>query len=119
MNSREKNARIVWRMKSVDVTRVMPRRCAASVAIVDFPVPVAPPTSRSERLVEPLQRLEPAQAATVRRRLVSPITSAASSPSRSRSRDDGAALGQVVVRAARDEVRALGVQPGRRRAPGP
>ena len=46
MNSREKNARIVCRMKSVEVTRVMPSRCAVSVASVDFPVPVAPPTSR-------------------------------------------------------------------------
>ena len=44
MNASEKNARIVWRMKSVDVTRVMPSRCAASVATVDLPVPVAPPT---------------------------------------------------------------------------
>ena len=32
MNSCEKNARIVWRTKSVDVTRVMPSRYAASVA---------------------------------------------------------------------------------------
>ena len=47
MNSREKNARIVCRMKSVDVTRVIPRRCAASVASVDLPVPVAPPTSKT------------------------------------------------------------------------
>jgi hypothetical protein len=45
MNSSEKNARIVCRMKSVDVTRVMPSRYAISVAIRDFPVPVAPPTS--------------------------------------------------------------------------
>ena len=46
MNSREKNARIVCRMKSVEVTRVIPSRCAVSVASVDLPVPVAPPTSR-------------------------------------------------------------------------
>ena len=46
MNSREKNARIVWRMKSVEVTRVIPSRWAASVASVDLPVPVAPPTRR-------------------------------------------------------------------------
>ena len=45
MNSSEKNARIVWRTKSVDVTRVIPSRCATSVATVDLPVPVAPPTS--------------------------------------------------------------------------
>ena len=45
MNSSEKNARIVWRTKSVEVTRVMPSRCATSVATVDLPVPVAPPTS--------------------------------------------------------------------------
>ena len=44
MNSSEKNARIVWRMKSVDVTRVIPRRYAISVATRDFPVPVPPPT---------------------------------------------------------------------------
>ena len=45
MNSWEKKARIVWRTKSVDVTRVMPSRHAASVATVDLPVPVAPPMS--------------------------------------------------------------------------
>ncbi len=43
MKSLEKKARIVWRMKSVDVTRVIPKRYASSVATVDFPVPVAPP----------------------------------------------------------------------------
>ena len=43
MNSCEKNARIVCRTKSVDVTRVIPRRYAISVATVDLPVPVAPP----------------------------------------------------------------------------
>ena len=43
MKSSEKNARIVWRMKSVDVTRVIPKRYASSVATVDLPVPVAPP----------------------------------------------------------------------------
>src|SRR5919108_653406 len=46
MNSTEKNARIVWRMKSVDVTRVIPSRYAISVATVDLPVPVAPPIRR-------------------------------------------------------------------------
>ncbi len=45
MNSSEKKARIVCRMKSVDVTRVMPRRCATSAATVDLPVPVDPPIS--------------------------------------------------------------------------
>ena len=43
MKSLEKNARIVWRTKSVEVTRVMPKRYASSVATVDLPVPVAPP----------------------------------------------------------------------------
>ena len=38
-----KSARIVWRTKSVDVTRVIPSRYATSAAIVDLPVPVAPP----------------------------------------------------------------------------
>jgi hypothetical protein len=47
MNSFEKNARIVWRMESVVVTRVIPSRYADSVATVDLPVPVAPPTSRT------------------------------------------------------------------------
>ena len=45
MNSREKNARIVWRMKSVEATRVMPSRWATSAATVDLPVPVEPPIS--------------------------------------------------------------------------
>ena len=39
MNSSEKKARIVCRMKSVDVTRVIPSRWQLLVAIVDFPVP--------------------------------------------------------------------------------
>ena len=43
MNSGLKNARSVWRTKSVDVTRVTPSRYATSVATVDLPVPVAPP----------------------------------------------------------------------------
>ena len=63
MNSLEKNARIVWRTKSVEVTRVMPSRCAASVASVDFPVPVAPPTSSDDRQIELLERLPAAQPA--------------------------------------------------------
>src|SRR5256885_1340050 len=44
MNSCEKKARIVCLTKSVEVTRVIPSRYAASVATVDLPVPVAPPT---------------------------------------------------------------------------
>ena len=36
MKSFEKNARIVWRTKSVDVTRVIPSLYAISVATVDF-----------------------------------------------------------------------------------
>ena len=46
MNSFAKKARIVWRTKSVEVTRVIPSRYATSVATVDLPVPVPPPTSR-------------------------------------------------------------------------
>ena len=45
MNSGEKNARIVWRMKSVEATRVIPSRWATSAATVDLPVPVEPPIS--------------------------------------------------------------------------
>ena len=63
MNSGEKNARIVWRMKSVDATRVMPSRCATSAATVDLPVPVEPPIKHDDRHVERLQVGEPAQAA--------------------------------------------------------
>ena len=32
-------------MKSVEVSRVMPSRCATSDATVDLPVPVVPPIS--------------------------------------------------------------------------
>jgi hypothetical protein len=46
MNFRDRNARIVCRTKSVDVTRVIPSRYATSVATVDLPVPVAPPIRR-------------------------------------------------------------------------
>ena len=62
MNSRAKNARIVCRMKSVDVTRVIPSRYAASVATVDFPVPVAA-DQQHDRQVELLQVMQPLQAA--------------------------------------------------------
>ncbi len=41
--SREKMPRMTSRTASVDVMRVMPRRCAISVAMVDFPTPVVPP----------------------------------------------------------------------------
>ena len=80
-----KNARIVWRMKSVDVTRVMPSRCAASVATIDLPVPVAPPTSRtigtsSERSAASRRSREMTTAPAA-----SPRTSAAVSSNRSSS----------------------------------
>ena len=42
-------------MKSVDVTRVIPSRWAASVAIVDFPVPGRAADEQEDRHVEPLQ----------------------------------------------------------------
>ena len=45
MSSGAKKARIVWRTMSVPMTRVMPRRCASSVARVLLPTPVAPPMS--------------------------------------------------------------------------
>ena len=63
MNSLEKKARIVCRMKSVEVTRVMPRRWAASVASVDLPVPVEPPTRRTIGMLELLECVQPAQPA--------------------------------------------------------
>ena len=43
MYSGAKNARSVCRTMSVEVTRLIPSRCATSVATVDLPVPVAPP----------------------------------------------------------------------------
>ena len=112
MNSSEKNARIVCRMKSVDVTRVMPSRCAASVAIVDLPVPVAPPTSsssgsssrcsassrRSRRTV----RLRLVVADDVRRDLAQPIEV---ERRRVRARE-------IPVGAPRDRVRALRIEAG-------
>ena len=47
-------------MKSVEVTRVIPSRWAASVATVDLPVPVAPPTSSRIGRSSAAQRREPA-----------------------------------------------------------
>ena len=85
MNSGEKKARIVWRMKSVDVTRVIPSRCAASVAIVDLPVPVAPPMSRMTGTSSWCSAWSRRSRRIVRPPSSSPRTSAASSPSRSRS----------------------------------
>ena len=81
----EKKARIVCRMKSVDVTRVMPSRWATSAATVDLPVPVAPPISTtigtSSSWSSDSRRSRP----TARSPSVSPSTSRASSSSRSRS----------------------------------
>ena len=87
MNSFEKNVRIVCRMKSVDVTRVMPRRCAASVAIVDLPVPVAPPTRSSSGSSSRWSASILRSRRTVRAASSSPMSSDASSPRRSRSSD--------------------------------
>ena len=39
MNSREKNARIVWRIESVDVSRVMPSRSIHERSVLGFWVP--------------------------------------------------------------------------------
>ncbi len=44
-SSREMTARITCRTASVETMRVMPRRWATCVAIVDLPVPGAPPMS--------------------------------------------------------------------------
>ena len=115
MKSREKNARIVWRMKSVEVTRVMPSRCAASVASVDLPVPVAPPTSRtigSSRCWSACRRR--------RRRIVRVpprarrARSTASSASRSRSSRAAPRCSRSSVGAPRELVRARRRQPRRR-----
>ena len=80
-----KYARIVWRMKSVDVTRVIPSRWAVSVATVDLPVPVAPPTSRTIGRSRDWSDGEPAQVRDDARPSGSPSTSAATSSSRSSS----------------------------------
>ena len=109
MNSAEKNARIVWRTKSVDVTRVMPRRCADSVATVDLPVPVAPPTSRitgrsSSRSAANCRsrRIVPAPSA-------SPSTATASSSSRaSSSVDSPRSLRSLSIRRASSYARTAG-----------
>ena len=82
MNSCEKNARIVWRTKSVDVTRVMPSRYATSVATVDLPGAGAAADEQDDRQVELLQLAEAAQAP---RRLGSPSSSPSSSTASSRS----------------------------------
>ena len=86
MNAGEKNARIVCRMKSVDVTRVIPSRWAVSVAIVDLPVPVAPPTRRMIGMSSWRSAWSRRRRRIVRLPSASPSTSEASSPNRSRSR---------------------------------
>ena len=75
MNSSEKNARIVCRTKSVDVTRVIPSRYAASVATVDLPVPVAPPTRTIRRQVQLVQLTEAANLAAASEPSASPSAS--------------------------------------------
>ena len=71
-----KYARIVWRMKSVEVTRVIPSRWAVSVATVDLPVPVAPPTSRTIGRSRACNDASPRKCETTRRPSGSPSTSA-------------------------------------------
>ena len=93
---------------------MIPSRCAASVASVDLPVPVAPPTSRttgSSRCCSACRRR--------RRRIVrpasgSPSTSAAISASRSRSSSSDAALDHVRVGAPGELIGSGRRQPGRR-----
>ena len=112
MNSREKNARIVCRMKSVDVTRVIPSRCAASVASVDLPVPVAPPTSRSDRELEVRSACRRRSRRIVRPASGSPRTSPAMSASRSRS-SSRAPRSCMSGRRGGELVRSRRRQPGR------
>ena len=85
MNSGEKNARIVWRMKSVDATRVMPSRWATSAATVDLPVPVEPPISRTIGTSSDCRSASRRSRPTARSASSSPSTSRASSSSRSTS----------------------------------
>ena len=56
-------------MKSVEVTRVMPRRCAASVAIVDFRFRRTA-DEEEQRLLELLKRAQPLETKKGRRGII-------------------------------------------------
>ncbi len=99
-------------MKSVDVTRVIPSRCAASVASVDFPVPVAPPTSSTTGESSCCSACSRRSRRIVRLASGSPSTSTASSLSRSRSRPVALPLLEVGVRAPGQLVGPRQRQPG-------
>ena len=113
MNAGEKNARIVCRMKSVDVTRVIPSRWAASVAIVDFPSGRAA-DEQDDRDVELAERMElpqaPHRAAALR--LAEHLGGELAEPVEVEA--VGAALREIGVGAAREVVRARHGQPGGR-----
>ena len=114
MNSGEKKARIVCRMKSVEATRVMPSRCATSAATVDFPVPVEPPISTTIGTSSDLQVREPAEPPDrAARPPSSPSTSRASSSSRSTSIAEIAALGEIELDPPRELVGVVGRDAGR------
>ena len=100
-------------MKSVEVTRVIPSRCAASVAIVDLPGPRRAADEQDDRDVELPQRVEPTQpphraaalglAQHLRRELAEPVEVDAV----------GAARREVGVGTTGELVRARDRQPGR------
>ena len=112
MNSGEKNARIVWRMKSVEVTRVIPSRCATSVATVDLPVPVAPPISSTIGTSSDCRSASGGAGRSPGRPPPRPSTSRASSRG-GRPRSPSAALGEVELDPPRELVRALDRDAGR------
>ena len=106
-------------MKSVDVTRVIPSRCATSVAIVDLPVPVAPPTSSSSGSSSRWRASSRRSRRTVRvgRLLADQLRSELAEPVEIER--DRAALGEVAIGVAGDEVRTLGIEARSPRARGP
>src|SRR3954447_24386772 len=107
MNAREKKARIVCRTKSVDVTRVMPKRYASSVATVDLPVPVAPADEDHDRQVELPELLVAAEALD---RLASLLLAEHVDRERLEPLELDpplAALAELVVHAARQRVRPV------------
>ena len=112
MNSGEKNARIVCRMKSVDATRLIPSRCATSTATVDFPVPVEPPIITIIGTSSCCRSDSRRSRSTARSPCVSPSTSRASTSSRSSVAADSPRLGEVDLDPPREPVRLVGRDAG-------
>ena len=99
-------------MKSVEATRLIPRRCATSTATVDLPVPVEPPIRHDHRHVELLQIRQPPEAVdrALALHLAEHLASEHVEPLERRRRLAG--LGEIELDPPRQRVRLVGRHAG-------